>query len=116
MSDTLARTPPPRGTGAPTRNVTIGNSIPIDISLLEDIERSAEHLSAQLDAFLHGLQAQLREAGVATLASVKLYEMAVVDGVCGEVQACVDQTTTLISRCDEMDKDMGAIVDIAAKV
>ncbi|KAF9972114.1 hypothetical protein BGZ73_004810 [Actinomortierella ambigua] len=106
----------PRGTSAPTRNVTIGNSIPIDITLLEDIEHSAEHLSAQLDSYLQGLQTQLKEAGVATLASVKLYETAIIDGVCSEVQACVDQTTNLISRCDEMDKDMSAIADIAAQI
>ncbi|KAG0238509.1 hypothetical protein BGW41_008160 [Actinomortierella wolfii] len=105
---------PARSVG--TRNVTIGNSIPIDISLLEDIEQSAEHLSAQLDSFLHGLQEHFRQAGAATLASIKLYETTLVDGLCGQVQECVDQTTTLISRCDEMDKDMSAIADIAAKV
>ena len=37
----------------------IGNSIPIDVSLLEDIEQSAFQLSSQLEALLSSLQSQL---------------------------------------------------------
>ncbi|KAG0284312.1 hypothetical protein BGZ96_011305 [Linnemannia gamsii] len=94
----------------------IGNSIPIDVSLLEDIEQSALHLSAQLDALLSSLQSQLQLAASATLGSVKVYESSLVDGVCGQVEACVEQTTDLISRCDEMDKDMASIADIATQI
>ncbi|KAF9127337.1 hypothetical protein KI688_004333 [Linnemannia hyalina] len=91
----------------------IGNSIPIDVSLLEDIEHSTLQLSAQLDALLSSLQSQLQQAASATLGSAKVYESSLVGGVCGQVEACVEQTTDLISRCDEMDKDMASIVDIA---
>ncbi|KAF9275525.1 hypothetical protein BGZ88_002283 [Linnemannia elongata] len=94
----------------------IGNSIPIDVSLLEDIEQSALQLSAQLDALLSSLQSQLQQAASATLGSVKVYESSLVGGVCGQVEACVEQTTDLISRCDEMDKDMVSIADIAFQI
>lgn len=53
------------------------------------------------------------KAASATLGSVKAYESSLVGGVCGQVEACVEQTTDLISRCDEMDKDMASIADIA---
>ncbi|KAF9539384.1 hypothetical protein EC957_005443 [Mortierella hygrophila] len=94
----------------------IGNSIPIDVSLLEDIEHSTLQLSAQLDALLSNLQSQLQQAASATLGSAKVYESSLVGGVCGQVEACVEQTTDLISRCDEMDKDMASIVDIAFQI
>ncbi|KAG0210163.1 hypothetical protein BGX28_009603 [Mortierella sp. GBA30] len=94
----------------------IGNSIPIDVSLLEDIEQSALQLSSQLESLLLGLQNQLQQAASATLGSVKVYESSLVEGVCGQVEACVEQTTDLISRCDEMDKDMASIAAIAIQV
>ncbi|KAF9128414.1 hypothetical protein BGW39_005074 [Mortierella sp. 14UC] len=94
----------------------IGNSIPIDVSLLEDIEQSALELSSQLDALLLSLQSQLYQAATVTLASVKVYESGLVDGVCGQVEACVEQATDLISRCDEMDKDMASMSNIAAQI
>ncbi|KAI8346938.1 hypothetical protein B0O80DRAFT_466513 [Mortierella sp. GBAus27b] len=96
--------------------MAIGNSIPIDVSLLEDIEQSAIQLSSQLDALLAGLKSQLQQAADSTLSSVKVYESTLVDGVCGQVAACVEQTTNLISRCDELDKDMASIAAIAAQV
>ncbi|KAG9319887.1 hypothetical protein KVV02_003900 [Mortierella alpina] len=94
----------------------IGNAIPIDVSLLEDIEQSALQLSSQLEALLAGLQSHLQQAASATLGSVKVYESSLVDGVCGQVEACVEQTTDLISRCDEMDKDMASIAVIATQM
>ncbi|KAF9914227.1 hypothetical protein BX616_008709 [Lobosporangium transversale] len=96
--------------------MTIGNSIPIDVSLLEDMEQSALQLSSQLEALLSGIQANLQRAAAATLGSVKVYESTLVDGVCEQVKACVEQTTDLISRCDEMDKDMASVVAVAAQV
>ncbi|KAG0045409.1 hypothetical protein BGZ83_009394 [Gryganskiella cystojenkinii] len=96
--------------------MAIGNSIPIDISLLEDIEQSALVLSSQLEALLSSLQSQLRSAAQATLGSVKVYESSLVDGVCGQIERCVEQTTELISRCDEMDKDMAAVAAIANQI
>ncbi|CAO3565057.1 unnamed protein product [Mortierella alpina] len=96
--------------------MAIGNSIPIDVSLLEDIEQSASQLSSQLDALLAGLQSHLQQAASATLGSVKVYESSLVEGVCGQVEACVEQTTDLISRCDEMDKDMASIAAIAKQI
>lgn len=41
--------------------MAIGNSIPIDVSLLEDIEQSALQLSSQLEALLAGLQSHLQQ-------------------------------------------------------
>ncbi|KAI7817544.1 hypothetical protein BC939DRAFT_532709 [Gamsiella multidivaricata] len=96
--------------------MTIGNSIPIDVSLLEDLEQSALQLSSQLDELLDSLHSHLQKAASTTLESVKIYESTLVDGVCGQVAACVEQTTDLISRCDEMDKDMASITAIARQV
>ncbi|KAF9379561.1 hypothetical protein CPC16_010695 [Podila verticillata] len=98
------------------QRMPIGNSIPIDVSLLEDIEQSALQLSTQLDTLVTSLQENLQKAAATTLESVKVYERSLVQGVCAQVEACVDQTTDLISRCDEMDKDMASIAALAAKV
>ncbi|KAI8603429.1 hypothetical protein EDD21DRAFT_369040 [Dissophora ornata] len=96
--------------------MAIGNSIPIDVSLLEDLEQSALQLSSQLDALLSGLQSNLQQAASATLGSIKVYESSLVNGVCGQVTACAEQTTDLISRCDEMDKDMASMAAIATQI
>ncbi|KAF9350751.1 hypothetical protein BGX26_011136 [Mortierella sp. AD094] len=96
--------------------MVIGNSIPIDVTLLEDLEQSALQLSSQLEALLSGLQSHLQQAASATLGSTKIYESCLIDGVCGQIAACVEKTTDLISRCDEMDKDMAAIAAIAAQM
>ncbi|KAG0040728.1 hypothetical protein BGZ82_010546 [Podila clonocystis] len=98
------------------QRMPIGNSIPIDVSLLEDVEQSALQLSAQLDMLVTSLQENLQKAAAITLESVKVYERSLVQGVCAQVEACVDQTTDMISRCDEMDKDMASIAALAAKV
>ncbi|KAF9431117.1 hypothetical protein BGZ94_008892 [Podila epigama] len=94
----------------------IGNSIPIDVSLLEDIEQGAMQLSSQLDSLLTSLQENLQKAASATLGSVTVYEKSLVQGVCAQVATCIEQTTDLISRCDEMDKDLASIAALAAKV
>ena len=41
--------------------MAIGNSIPIDVSLLQDLEQSALQLSSQLDTLLSGLQSHLQQ-------------------------------------------------------
>ncbi|KAF8963828.1 hypothetical protein BGZ46_000904, partial [Entomortierella lignicola] len=51
-----------------------------------------------------------------TLSSTKVYESCLVDGICGQISACVEKTTDLISRCDEMDKDMASIAAIAIQI
>ena len=52
--------------------MAIGNSVPIDLSLLEDIEQSANQLSSQLDALLAGLRSQLQQVALQEPLSLSL--------------------------------------------
>ncbi|GAB5589631.1 hypothetical protein Unana1_04531 [Umbelopsis nana] len=105
--------------GAEVDNPTlvIANAVPIDPKLVELIEHRAKKLSRELENLTINLQARMAQPQYSKLTadSVTLQNATIKD-VAVEQDICINHTLELITRCDELDKDFGAMYAVSAQI
>ncbi|KAJ3291117.1 hypothetical protein HK104_006320 [Borealophlyctis nickersoniae] len=84
------------------------NTVPIDPTLLDDLEAQAASVAKDLTTLLDGLKAKMGEITSSTLASLKVHDQAVTN-LAASAEECVQQTLGLITGMDELSHDMTAV-------
>ncbi|KAI9226465.1 MAG: hypothetical protein DHS80DRAFT_25216 [Piptocephalis tieghemiana] len=83
--------------------------------LLATVEVDARALSAKLDALLHQLQNEMNHSSESTRESINVFHD-VVEATCASVDAMVDRTTTLVNRCERLDRSLNLIHPLSQQI
>ncbi|KAI8579283.1 hypothetical protein K450DRAFT_242505 [Umbelopsis ramanniana AG] len=95
--------------------LVIANAVPIDPKLVEFIEDRAHKLTKELQTLTLNLQQRMAQYAKLTADSTAL-QYATIKDMAKEQDACIGQTLELITRCDELEKDFGAMYAVSAQI
>ncbi|KAL2916745.1 hypothetical protein HK105_203524 [Polyrhizophydium stewartii] len=122
-----ARTPGAR-TGTPGLETPLlkerAFSVPLEPAMLDEIEKQAEAIGAELDGLITALSGRLYEASGRmdcarvsghTLQSVQLHQHAV-DRLCEAVDENIFRTSQLVRQVDEISQDMASVQRLAQQI
>ncbi|KAJ3089293.1 hypothetical protein HK102_006739 [Quaeritorhiza haematococci] len=98
-----------------TKKGTQGNTVPLDPTLLDDLERHAAQIALDLSKMLGNLQEFMAEISAHTLQSVDVHKMAV-DNLCEAVEDSMRGTVDLINKVDELSHDMSTVQALSAQM
>ncbi|KAI8927746.1 hypothetical protein BC831DRAFT_451423, partial [Entophlyctis helioformis] len=90
-------------------------SVPLDPSLLDEIERQAETIGTELAQLVKRLQTQLHDVAGHTLESVQVHAYAV-DRLCEAVDENVFRTSQLVQHVDDVMEDMETVQRLASQL
>ncbi|KAJ3415077.1 hypothetical protein HDV05_005603 [Chytridiales sp. JEL 0842] len=90
-------------------------TVPIDPSILEDLEREALKISKNLDSMLTKLQSRMSDMTTYTLQSLQAHQL-VIESLCDQISTSREQTVKLITAMDLLTKDMEGVHDLAAQM
>ncbi|KAG0170693.1 hypothetical protein DFQ28_011096 [Apophysomyces sp. BC1034] len=86
-----------------------------DFAMIQTLESRAIELSNNFNTAVEHLQHQAQQMSVATLEAGGVYS-ASVRQLSNELQASTTQTVELISQCDELDKDLVQLGELAKQM
>jgi len=84
------------------------NTIPLDPSIIQTLEKSALHITQDFNALSTRLSDYITAISASTAQSVGVHRMAV-DNLNEEVEKSIEALLALISKCDELAMDLSAI-------
>ncbi|KAJ3201296.1 hypothetical protein HDU67_001424 [Dinochytrium kinnereticum] len=93
---------------ATSSNTPLSYAVPIDPSLIDDIEREALTAARDLDGLMKALEYRIGEMTNLTLQSVNAHGKAAV-GLVKQMNHCTQATVKLITAVDELSHDMGGV-------
>ncbi|TPX64933.1 hypothetical protein SpCBS45565_g05535 [Spizellomyces sp. 'palustris'] len=91
------------------------NTVPIDPTLIDEIEKSAEQVSADVVRFLGNLKTRMDEITSYTHESVGINRQAV-KSLSNSIEESIAQMTGLINAVDELSHDMTAVEALAGQM
>ncbi|KND00648.1 uncharacterized protein SPPG_09141 [Spizellomyces punctatus DAOM BR117] len=91
------------------------NTVPIDPTLIDEIEKTAEQVSADVVRFLGNLKTRMDEITSYTHESVGVNRQAV-NSLSHSIEESIDQMTGLINAVDELSHDMTAVQTLAGEI
>ncbi|KAH8552867.1 hypothetical protein BGW37DRAFT_487493 [Umbelopsis sp. PMI_123] len=97
------------------QRLVIANTVPIDPKVVEYIEDRATRLSKELQTLTLNLQQRMTQYAKLTADSTAI-QYATVKDMAKEQDACIEETLELITRCDELEKDFGAMYAVSAQI
>ncbi|KAJ3109660.1 hypothetical protein HDU97_003137 [Phlyctochytrium planicorne] len=112
---------PPSGTAglgpheASTSHLPVSYSIPIDPSLLDDIELQSRLAAADLDALLTSLTYRIGEMTNLTQQSVAAHSKAAT-ALVHQLNVCTQGTVKLITLMDELSHDMVGVQNLGEQI
>lgn len=89
--------------------------VPLDIKLLEEIEKQSELVGKDLANLTQQLQSQVHQICGHTKESVNVHEEAI-DRLCHTVDDSVVQTSRLVQQIDEISRGMPSLDRLAAQI
>ncbi|KAL1919240.1 uncharacterized protein VTP21DRAFT_1932 [Calcarisporiella thermophila] len=93
----------------------VGHKVPIDPHLVEQIEEEARAVAESLDALLDQLRSEMLEMSTQTRNSFDAFFDAT-NSWCETVDSATARALELITRCDQLDKDMSGVEILAAQI
>ncbi|CAG0914769.1 unnamed protein product [Notodromas monacha] len=85
------------------------------LSVLQEIEKDAHRLATSVDELIDDMTGTLQSMSSLTVESLKGYREAVYLS-CGQVDASIKALYRLMAKCEEVNKNMGPIHQMAAEI
>ncbi|KAJ3197061.1 hypothetical protein HK101_006245 [Irineochytrium annulatum] len=103
---------------SPRGSTAVAYAVPIDPSLIDDVEKDAKRIARDVDVLMTLLEERVHETSQMTsltLQSVAAHGKAV-DGVTKGVTACTERTLQLIMAVDELSHDMAGVQTLSEQI
>nr|CAB3226076.1 uncharacterized protein C17orf59 homolog [Phallusia mammillata] len=104
----------PNITHSPKNNSNVQLPV-VDANVLDDLEKKSENLTNSVDAVLQEITKRLSKISAISVGNVQTCTDAVND-MSKQVEDAVHSMYSLIAHCEEMDKAMKPVTEIAAKI
>ncbi|KAI8829494.1 hypothetical protein BC829DRAFT_423944 [Chytridium lagenaria] len=100
---------------ATSSKAPLSYAVPIDPTLLDDIERDSRSAARDLDEFMKALEYRIGEMTNLTLQSVNAHGKAATN-LSKEMAACTAATVKLITAVDELSHDMEGVQTLSEQI